>query len=366
MMPAPTPPPPAEEALCRGGFILNRASFAGLVGFEADDHLAAFRAFALSCAAISAKAPPLRAAVSPAPGLPAVAQAALRQPPRCDAEAKRFFETYFAPYRICAYPAHADANGFVTGYYEPVVAGAVTKSGEYTAPVLGRPASLRQGTPYHDRAAIDSGAAEGDAPVLVWLRDAVEVFLIQVQGSAKVRLPDGRLLRLVYAGRNGHPYTSIGRILIESGAIAERAMSLAALKQWIRANGQNPGDAGRALMQRNRSYVFFSLQEDDGSGRGPLGGQGVGLSPLRSLAVDRSIWSYGLPFWITADLPWFGPVSTPFRRLMIAQDTGSALTGPARFDIFFGSGDDAGARAGDIRHGSAAYVLLPAQEASAR
>jgi membrane-bound lytic murein transglycosylase A len=197
----------------------------------------------------------------------------------------------------------------------------------------------------------------------VWLRDRVEVFLVQVQGSARVRLANGRLLRLVYAGRNGQPYNTIGRILIESGKMARADMSLATLKQWIRAHGQNPGDAGAALMHRNKSYVFFSRREECEQAYGPIGGQGISLTALRSIAIDRAIWTYGLPFWIAADLPWRGSPSSPFRRLMIAQDTGSAITGPARADIFFGSGDDAGARAGDIRHAGDVVVLLPAAEA---
>jgi len=122
-------------------------------------------------------------------------------------------------------------------------------------------------------------------------------------------------------------------------------------------------DAGALLMHRNRSYVFFSLHEECDPARGPIGGQGISLTALRSIAVDRAIWTYGLPFWIAADLPWRGSSPSPFRRLMIAQDTGSAITGPARADIFFGSGDDAGARAGDIRHAGDVVVLLPAEEA---
>lgn len=357
--------PPAATAMgkLRDGFFLSRASFADLPGFAEDDHLGVFRAFSRSCAAIAAKMPPLRGAVSVSPALEAIAQEALQQSVCGVSEARRFFETRFAPCRILPGPAQADAGAFVTGYYEPIVEGSLTRTAEFTAPVLGRPAHLRTGTPYFDRAAIDAGAAGGDTAALLWLHDAVEAFLVQVQGSGKVRLADGRVMRLVYAGRNGHPYTSIGRILTETGQIPESAMSLAALKQWIRANGQNPGDAGRALMQRNKSYVFFSAQEDDGSARGPTGGQGIELSALRSLAIDRSIWSYGLPFWISACLPWASPFPSPFRRLMVAQDTGSAITGPARFDIFFGSGDDAGARAGDIRHKATTYVLLPVDDA---
>jgi membrane-bound lytic murein transglycosylase A len=337
-------------------------NFADLRGFACDDHLEAFRVFARSCATIAAKSPSLRKATAASACLEAIAHEALRISPHDGAEAREFFETHFTPCRVSTHCTEESKNGLLTGYYEPVVDGSPTKTSEFTAPVLGPPDNLLAHRPYFDRAAIESGADDAAARPIVWLRDRVEVFLIQVQGSARVRLTDGRLVRLVYAGRNGHPYTSIGKILIESGEIAESAMSLAALKHWVRAKGQKPGDAGLTLMHRNKSYVFFSLEENFDPSSGPTGGQGVGLSALRSIAVDRSIWSYSLPFWISADLPWFSSVPSPFRRLMIAQDTGSAITGPARCDIFFGSGDDAGARAGDIRHKGEVFVFLPAGE----
>jgi membrane-bound lytic murein transglycosylase A len=337
-------------------------SFADLEDFGQDDHLEAFQVFARSCASIDAKQSPLRKGAPATAALRAVAHEALRQEVHEPAQARRFFERHFQPCRVSAC-AGARTAGFLTGYYEPIVDGSLARSRDFPAPVFGRPNNLNALAPYPDRAAIESGAIERHAPVIVWLRDRVEVFLAQVQGSARVRLADGSYRRLRYAGRNGHPYTSIGRILIESGEIPEADMSLAALKQWIRAHGQNPGDAGTLLMHRNKSYVFFSFGEECEPACGPIGGQGISLTALRSIAVDRAIWSYGLPFWIAADLPWRGSTSSPFRRLMIAQDTGSAITGPARADIFFGSGDDAGARAGDIRHTGDIVVLLPAGEA---
>jgi len=184
-----------------------------------------------------------------------------------------------------------------------------------------------------------------------------------VQGSARVRLADGRMLRLTYAGRNGWPYTSIGRALVEDGKIPAAEMSLARLKEWIRQNGQEVGQPGRALMQRNRSYVFFASEETSGDAPGPTGAQGVSLSPWRSIAVDRAIWAYGLPFWIDAQLPWHQPTPTPFRHLTIAQDTGTAIVGPKRADIFVGSGDLAGRIAGDFRHHGEMLVLLPIGDA---
>ena len=344
------------------GVLLTRLAFEDLAGFDDDDYLAAFLVFLNSCAFIAAKAPPLRKGHAASSALEAIAHEALRQEVRDSAKARRFFKAHFRPFRVAAQSAAPSASGFLTGYYEPFVEGSLTRSREFMAPVLARPDDLDSVTPYPDRAAIEAGAIQQYTAPIVWLRDAVEVFLIQVQGSARVRLPDGKVLRLVYDGRNGQPYTSIGRRLIESGEIAEADMSLAALKHWIRAHGQNPGEAGLALMHQNRSYVFFAREEEADRACGPIGGQGIGLTALRSIAIDRTLWPYGLPFWIAADLPWRGSFASPFRRLMIAQDTGSAILGPARVDIFFGSGDDAGARAGDIRHSGEVIVFLPAAE----
>src|ERR1700730_4741103 len=356
------PPDSAPGSRDRRELWLSRLSFADLADFGQDDHLEAFQVFVQSCAAIAASAPlPRKGAAASAP-LKTIAIAALRQEVREPAQARRFFEHYFRPCRVSTCKGVRNA-GFLTGYYEPIVDGSPLRTRNFTAPVRGRPDNPNAVAPYPDRAAIEAGAIERHSAAIVWLRDQVEVFLAQVQGSARVRLTDGGLLRLAYAGRNGHPYTSIGRILIDTGEIAEADMSLATLKQWIRAHGQNPGDAGAALMHRNKSYVFFSLHQECESASGPIGGQGISLTALRSVAVDRAIWTYGLPFLIAAGLSWRGSCPSPFRRLMIAQDTGSAITGPARADIFFGSGDDAGARAGDIRHAGDVVVLLPAEEA---
>jgi len=170
-----------------------------------------------------------------------------------------------------------------------------------------------------ERATIEAAAAAGEGRPILWLNDAVEVYMTQVQGSASVELTDGRLVRLAYDGRNGQPYTSIGRRLIESGEIAEGDMSLARLKSWLRANGLAPGERARDLMQRNRSYVFFKIVTAFDPADGPTGGSGVALTPLRSIAVDRGLWPYGAPFWLDAQLPWLEPEPSPFRRLAIAQ-----------------------------------------------
>ncbi|ULO25513.1 MltA domain-containing protein [Methylocystis sp. SB2] len=274
-------------------------------------------------------------------------------------------------------------KGFVTAYYEVEVDARLSPEPGFTTPVLSRPRdlvtlndsplSLPTGetltsariqadgalVPYPDRRSIEEEGAAPSAHPLAYVRDPVELFLIQVQGSARLRLPGGGVMTLTYAGRNGWPYTSVGRLMIERGLVTKAEMSLDLMKETLRRLGAGPGEAGRRLMQENRSYVFFEIDASERRRIGPIGGQGAPLTPFRSIAVDRSIWCYGLPFWIEARIPWQGELETPFRRLMIAQDTGSAIIGPARADLFFGAGEAAGRRAGDIRHAAEMIVLLP-------
>lgn len=359
-------------------------AFADLDGFDVDDHGAALAAFIRTARAICAGEPPLRGARPANAALEALCRAALDNPPPNPAAARRFFTENFRPFRV----GRRD-DGFLTGYFEPVVAGLLAASAEFSVPVLARPDDLvtlapeallpdplhglaaarrladGRLVPYPERAAIEAGAIATHTRPVAWLRDRLELFLVQVQGSARISLPDGTMRRLVYAGRNGQPYTSVGRLLVERGEVPAAQMGLARLKQWVDAHGLGPGEAGAALLARNKSYVFFALQEPQAEQEPqadadePIGGAGVPLVPLRSIAIDRGLWSYGLPFWISAALPWQGEQSSPFNRLLIAQDTGSAILGPARADIFFGTGDLAGARAGEIRHSCEFIVLLP-------
>jgi membrane-bound lytic murein transglycosylase A len=348
---------------------LESLDFESLAGWSDDDHHAAFRAFERSARAITGGQTSPRTAQAAAPELIASARAALCGDPAADA--RRFFETWFRPFRVVP----EKERGFLTGYYEPCVPASKMETEEFCWPILARPADLvtfgldpapagfpkdisgarrlSDGSfvPYDDRAQIE---AERRDPI-VWVRDPVEAFLIQVQGSAQVEFPDRSRARLAYDGRNGLPYTSIGKILIEAGEIAESDMSLASLKASLRRDS----GCGLEVMRRNRSFIFFQLVEDFDPDLGQIAGAGVPLTPLRSIAVDRTMWAYGLPFWIDAELPWVDETPRPFRRLMIAQDTGSAIVGAARADLFFGSGDAAGARAGAIRHAAEFVVLLP-------
>ena len=346
--------------------------FADIPGFERDDLAEAFAAFRRSAEAIVSNAALLRPARPAFLGLEEISRAALEE--RGDAAA--FFKRWFQPFRL-------QRTGLLTGYYEVEVEARREAEPGFTTPVLARPADLvtlndaplivESGPPlyaarrrsdgalepYPARQEIEEGPWQSPSPPLAYLADSVELFLIQVQGSARLKFPDGTSAALTYDGRNGHPYTSVGRLLIERGLVEPEAMSLSALKAALRAMGSAPGEAGRRLMQENESYVFFRLDDSPERRLGPIGGAGLALSPLRSIAVDRSIWCYGLPFWIEAEIPWRRSQPESFARLMIAQDTGSAILGEARADLYFGSGEKAGALAGGIRHDARFFALLP-------
>lgn len=353
-------------------------AFADLPGWTGDDQRAAFAVFWRQCRSLLDKDPALRPGAPPPPGLDAACAAALRLPESLDLDSARaFFETRFAAFRI-----RPDAGtGFLTGYFEPEIAGSLTPGPEFSAPVYGRPADLVTLAPgeratgldpalasarrvgdrleeHPDRPAIYAGALRGRGLERLYLRDEVEVFIVQVQGSARVRLAGGGQARLTYAGRTGHPYTSIGRILIEEGRIPREAMSLERLMGWLRANP----DEARRVMAQNRSYVFFERIDTFDPALGPTGGAGLPLTPGRSLAVDRTLWAYGLPVWIAADIDTLTPEEGRLARLTVAQDTGSAIVGPARADYFWGTGTEAGRRAGLTRHALDFVVLWPKAE----
>ena len=334
------PPPPGEAV-----------PFSALPGFAADNLATAFATFRSSCVGLIDGIMPAHAAVSAPIGLRcACSQAVLMPEPVDGPAAATFFQAHFTPRRLVQ-PA------FLTGYYEPVVEGSLVRTSEYTAPLLAAPAAAHR--TYPDREAIEAGALGGAAPPLLWLRQPVDAFFVAIQGSARVRLPDGTTRRVAYAGRNGQPYTAIGKLLVQRLGIPPADMGMAQLRTWIEQHGQAPGEAGRALMNENRSFIFFRLDDTLPVDAGPVGAAGISLTPMRSLAVDRTQWSYGLPFYLDATLPWRAEAPEPMRRLMVAQDTGAAIVGPARADIFFGTGPEAAARAGPIRHPGALWVLWP-------
>ena len=353
---------------------LEPLTFGDLAGWTQDDHAAAFATFLESCRANTAGTAPLRPARAPNGDLARVCRSALSQNIAGDDEARHFFEAHFRPMRVV--PVKGD--GFLTGYYEPEFEGSRSPSPVYRVPLLDRPDDLvtvPQGEtlpgldptfqagrrnnggyePYPDRAAIETGALGTRAKPIVYLREPGEAFILHVQGSGRIRLEDGSVMRIAYAGRNGHPYTSIGKLLVQQGALDLETMTLAKLMGWLR---DNPEPA-RELMRQNRSYIFFRNAAELGDAQGPIGGAGIPLTPGRSLAVDRTLWPYGLPIWIDGTLPHALDRTEPLRRLMVAQDTGSAIVGPARGDFFVGSGEAAGTRAGLMRHAVTFVILQP-------
>lgn len=373
------------ETYAPGSFNLKPVRFEDLPGLFADDLTSFWTPFLGSCAAIINDAPELRKGTPPSDAQRAVCARALALGADASRDAIRaFLDGNFAPHLII--PDAVEQRAFFTAYYRPEVRASLVATAEFSEALLARPddlVTLQPGEeiasipglssarkrsdgglePYPTRAQIDAGALGDLTRPVAYVADAIEAFMIHVQGSARLLLDDGRVLDLTYAGRNGQPYTSIGRILIERGDIRLEDMSLERLKAWVRANGQAIGQAGRALLHANRSFVFFSAKLADTGVVGPIGAAGLPLTPFRSIAIDRSIWSYGLPFWIEAEAPWERPAPTPFHRLVTGQDTGTAIVGPARADLYFGDGADAGRLAGGVRHHGRMFVLLPLDDA---
>ncbi len=244
--------------------------------------------------------------------------------------------------------------GLLTGYYEPELRGALAPGGAFRTPLRGAPPGLAPDTVLPGRAEIEAGVLDTVAPPILWVDDPVDAFFLQIQGSGRVRLAGGGVLRVGYAGRNGQPYMPIGRLLIERGAIAREAMSMQAIRAWLAA--APPADA-RALLHANPSYVFFRLLDGLGPEEGPIGTLGVPLTPGRSLAVDPAHVPLGTPVWIVTQDPVDG---RPIRRLVLAQDTGGAIRGRARGDLFWGWGAAAEQRAGLMQDRAArVFVLQP-------
>jgi membrane-bound lytic murein transglycosylase A len=370
-----TPPlQPAPESIpAIGGARMLATPFESLPGWALQDHGALFATFRRSCAAPRS----LRAGAPRPDTLAAICAAAPSRPE--GSAARLFFEEHFAPYRI----APDAGTGFLTGYFEPELPGSLKRSDAFPTPVLGRPPDLvtrmpgdewpgidpaltsaRRSfaglEPYPDRAAIDAGALAGQGLEILWLRDPVDRFVIQVQGSARIVLADGKVVRLAYAGRNGHAYSSLGRIVAREQGLPPEQMTMDRLIAFLKA------DAPRAdaLIARNRSFVFFRRADELPPELGPIGGEGVPLTPMLSVAADRAIWPYGLPVVLSGSLPLAAGGTEPLARAAIIQDTGSAIIGPARIDVFFGSGAGAGHRAGLTRHPLELFVLWPRQARS--
>lgn len=292
------------------------------------------------------------------------------------ASIRNFFETHFLPYRVAN--ADGSVHGLATGYYEPLLRGSRSNNGPYRYPLYAAPEDLlivdlaainpelkylrlrgrlegRRVVPYYARADIERGLPALAGKELLWVDDPVDLFFLQIQGSGRVQLDTGELVRVAYADQNGQPYKSIGRYLVEQGELKLEQASMQGIKAWGAANPARL----EALLNRNPSYVFF--HELPGTGQasaasGPIGALGVALTPERSIAVDPRHIPLGAPIFLATTWP---NSTLPLARLVLAQDSGGAIRGAVRADYFWGFGDSAGAQAGRMRQSARMWVLLP-------
>ena len=368
----------AETPVAEPSFDLLPTSYQELIGWDADDPGGALAAFRRSCAKLAEQSAATPMGSDPLFGeigdwRPACADAMATASGSAD-QARDFFEDHFRPYLVVD---GDDPEGLFTGYYEPLLHGSRRFGGSYTVPLYRPPDDLvrvdlarfnpdlagyaiygrvRGGefVPYYSRADIESGALADRGLELLWVDDPIDKFFLQIQGSGQVRLDDGGLIRVGYAGQNGHPYRAIGRDLIEIGALTREQVSLPAIKAWLE---RHPDDAAH-IMARNRSYIFFEERPELRPDDGPLGAQAVPLTAGRSLAVDRRYIPFGVPVWLDTTAPW-PEGAGPLHRLMVAQDTGGAIKGVVRGDVFWGAGARAEAIAGHMNSRGRYAILLP-------
>lgn len=395
--PAETPPEAPGTAACpcpdetpdaaAPSLGLTPARFAELPGWGEDALEQALPALVASCRALLAQ--PDEAPVGPRIGDRPLAGtvADWREPcgglaeiPADAVVLRTYLESWFRPFLAADASKPAEGTtGLFTGYYEPEVEGALARGGDYVWPLYAPPEDLlrvrlgrfradlegqtlfgrlegQEVVPYHDRAAIDEGhVLAGRGLEIAWLKDYVQLFFLQIQGSGRVLLPDGSRVRVGYAGNNGHGFTAIGRTLLDQGRLASGEATAQGIMAWLRAHP----DEAWAVMKQNRRYIFFRRIE----GPGPLGAQGVALTPGRSLAVDPAFLALGLPLWLDTTHPGG---SEPLRRLVVAQDVGGAIKGPVRGDLFWGAGEAALADAGRMSQRGRYWLLLPAAVAERR
>jgi len=352
-------------------------SFAALPGWEEDRVSYALPALRKSCEKFARK--PDDKLIGPngiggaAGDWKPVCNEAYALPNGDDEKARAFFESFFQPYLVTDIgDEDKPAAGLFTGYYEAGLRGSRSQGGIYQTPLYKRPDDLvlvglgafkndwrgkrlagkldnGQLVPYASRAEIEAGKLRGKNLELVWVDDPVDAFFLHIQGSGRVLFADGTSMRVGYDGHNGHDYTSIGRILIDRGEISKEAMSMQAIRKWLAAHPKK----GQDLMRENSSFIFFRELKDEG----PVGAQGVVLTPGRSLAVDKRYMSLGVPLWLHT---FTDPVDhAPISRLVVAQDTGGAIKGVVRGDVFWGFGKEAAERAGKMKEEGSVFALLP-------
>ncbi|WP_089902077.1 murein transglycosylase A [Loktanella fryxellensis] len=301
-----------------------------LDGWAADDHAAALAVFTQTCGDIAR--PDWARLCAHAKDGPA---------------ARDFFETFFLPVLI------EDGTPMLfTGYYEPEITGSLIPDETYRHPIYALPPDGTAGT-YSRREIEEDQPFRGLDLEIAWLADPVDLFFLQVQGSGRIRMPGNHMIRVGYAGKNGRDYTSIGMALVDRGVFTADQVSAPVIRQWVRDNPEQ----GQALLWQNDSYVYFRMVNEVPPELGPLGAMNRSITPLRSIAVDPAITLLGAPVWIEKD------GDDPLRRLMVAQDTGSAIKGAQRADVYYGTGDAAGVAAGNVKDGGRMVVLMPVEYA---
>ncbi len=289
-----------------------------------------------------------------------------------DAEAREFFESNFDVRPV--YAEGGETEGLITGYYEPLLKGSWERSEEFRYPLYGVPKDLliidlgriypqlkdlrlrgkldgNKVVPYYDRARLDDDQDLLQGTEILWVDSLVDQFFLHVQGSGRIQLTDGSTVAVGYAGQNGHPYQSIGRVLIQMGELDREEVTLFTIKDWLRSNPTRMNE----VLAKNPSYIFFELR--DAQADGPVGSLNVTLTPERSIAVDRNVIPLGAPVWLQTTLP--NAQQSPLNRLMLAQDTGGAIKGQIRADVFWGRGDEAERMAGLMKQQGELFVLLP-------
>lgn len=352
---------------------LTRVSFADLPGWANDKHAESLPALRRSCRALSRKPAAEHLGLYPIAGKPGDWTAACKavRAARTDAQARALYEHHFVPFRVAN---NGETTGRFTGYYLARITGSRTRSRHFNVPVWGRPRDLVSArisdfipslrgeriwgklegnrlVPYATRAEINRGALEGRAKVLFWADDATDVFFAEVQGSA-LAIVDGAEVRIGVGGKNGRVYTAIGRVLIKWGELTGDTVSMQSIRAWLKEHPRRATE----LLESNEAFIFFR----ELSGDGPRGAQGVVLTPGRSLAVDLRWLPMSLPLWVDTEVPApMADAAVPWRRVMIAQDTGGAIRGPVRGDIYFGHSDAAADQAGRMKGRGGYYALIP-------
>jgi membrane-bound lytic murein transglycosylase A len=356
-------------------YSLRPVSFADLPGWDEDDPSDAVSALGRCFDHLKTSKPYKTGSLGLSAGdlIPAM-QAASHVKPGAET-ARQFFENWFLPFAISPSSGH---QGFVTAYYEPEIEVRAEANETYLYPFYRRPPDLLdldhsnrpsaldpsymfgrldkgQLVAYPDRRAIDEGYLEGQGLEIAWAKSKVDVFFVHVQGAARLKYPDGSVARITYSAKAGHPFTAIGRYLLDHQELDPVTVSMQTIRAWLTANPERVDE----VLWQNRSYIFFRQTDVGDPDLGPVAAAKVQIAAGRSIAVDRSIHTFGTPFFISSQSLTHLDQGKPFQRLMIGLDTGTAIVGPARADIFTGSGDAAGELAGSVRNPADFFILIP-------